>query len=212
MSTSAPYDPDFDDGASEVVVRRPLRGHVQPLNGTQIAQAKAGGHMRMMTLAGDAARREFIILRKQGQPAIRITLTHVVAFKALWQTWSEKRVEGVDDPGTTSAELLQRIAVNGRTLALSSLGSMLRGLVRGGAVRSTETGVGWRGRRTLYYPTEAGVQAFALAEMLGDGSFVQVGRTTKSWRSRSAAEPQNLFQHAARISGAAPEPIPVENT
>jgi DNA-binding PadR family transcriptional regulator len=190
---------DLDDGATEVVDQRPMRRARAPADLAKVASAAPGGRMAALHAAGMRQRRDFIILRRQGQPACRISLAHEAFFKTVWSLWTERRTAGEDDPGVTTADVQERHA----EVATSSISAALRSMVRNGALRATDQQVGWRSQRTRYYPTETGVAAFALAEYLGEGSFVQVGRTTKSWRSRNEGEPGNLFQHAKLLRGGA---------
>lgn len=203
-------DPDFDDGATEVVAAQPRRRGVAPIEIKTIAKKPAGGRVKSLTEAGDASRRDFIILRKVGAPAAKIAMTHAPVFKALWEVWQGKRTAAEPDPGVAIAEITEVLNRAGTPLAISSISSALRSLTRNNVVRSIDEHVGWRSRRTRYYPTSAGVEAYALAEVLGDGSFVQVGQTTKSWRYRDQGEPLSLFQHAALLRGWADPADPVE--
>jgi hypothetical protein len=199
LTTSA-FDLD-DDGAAEVVADRPQRPVLSPLDGAAIAKAPAGGRMRMMSEAGEAARRDFLLMRKAGQPPVRLVLTQVPIFKALWALWQAKRIAGADDPGVTIAEVSGALAAADRPTATSSISRALLMMTKNEVVRSVEVRAGRRFAAKVYYPCSAGIEAFAMAEVLGDGSFVQVGRTARAWRRRDDGEPRNLFQHAALIRG-----------
>lgn len=199
--TPEPEDYDLDDGATEVVESRPLRRGPAPIDSTKITRSPSGGGVARLLAGGDSHLREFIILRKAGKSPAKIALSHAHIFKVLWQAWEAKRVNGDEDPGVSVAEVSALLDERGAPLATSSISATLRSLIRNEVVRSIDSYVGWRGRRTRYYPTDAGVQAFAMAETLGEGSFVQVGRTAKAWRSRDEGEPSNLFQHASMLRG-----------
>lgn len=207
MSKEAEHD--LDDGAVEIVDQRPMRRAPAPVDLTKVAKAPPGGRMAALHAAGLRQRRDFIILRRQGQPALRLALAHATIFKTAWTLWTASRTAGVDDTGVTVADVQEQLPA----LATSSISAALRSMVRNGALRATDLQVGWRSQRTRYYPTETGIAAFALAEYLGEGSFVQVGRTTKSWQSRNEGEPRSLFHHARLIRGWAEpaEPVPVES-
>lgn len=192
---------DLDDGASEVVERFPRRRSAPPAELEQIAKTPAGGGMERLHVGGQSHRRDFIILRKAGTPPVKIPLAHTMIFKLLWRIWEAKRVSGAEDCGATVAELSDALKARGDVMATSSVSSALRSLLRNEVVRSVDQFVGVNGRRTRYYPTNAGIQAIALADTLGEGSFVQVGRTTKSWRGRNETEPNNMFQHASLLRG-----------
>jgi DNA-binding MarR family transcriptional regulator len=190
--------PDMDDGAVEVVAERPMRRALNPVETAKVAQAPAGGRGRSLIGSSNKHNAEFILMRRQGQTAVRIPLPHVAVFRALWSLWSERRVNGAADPGVTVADLQA-----GLQMATSSVSSALRSLVKNGAVRSVDEHVGWRSRRVSYYPTDGGVEAFAIAEHLGMGSMVQVGKTISVWKDRSEGEPLNMFDHASLLSGGA---------
>jgi hypothetical protein len=192
---------DLDDGATEVVASRPSRPSMAPLDGAEIAKASAGGRMQKMRANADAAKRDFLILRKAGQPPMRLVLTQAPVFRTLWRLWQAKRTSGVADVGVTVSEVVAAFSEAGTPLATSSVSSALRGMVKNEVVRVVDVHAGYRFSAKLYYPSAAGVEAFAIAEVLGDGAFVQVGRTARAWRRRTDTEPMNLFQHAALIRG-----------
>lgn len=201
----------MDDGATEVVELRARRRASDPIDGEKVARTPAGGRMAALTLAGDAARRDFIILRKANAPALRITLTQAPIFKVLWQLWQVKRLEGAPDAGITVAEVSDHLIAKGTPAATSSISTALRALSRNNVVRVVTEHVGWRAQRSRFYPTSAGIEVFAMAEVLGDGAFVQVGRSVKAWRGRSEGEPSNLFQHAELLRGWADPVDPAES-
>jgi len=195
---------DFDDGASEVVSRSPQRNGILPIENNTIARSPAAGGIKRLLEKGESHRKDFILLRKVGAPPIKVAIVHMGLFKALWTLWEGKRISNEDDPGVAIAEISQHLSELNQSLATSSISSGLRSLVRNGVVRSVDRYVGMRGRRTRYYPTDAGVEAFALAEVLGDGTLLQIGGTARSWHNRAATEPINIFQHAALIRGLSP--------
>ncbi|USN15417.1 middle transcription regulatory protein [Brevundimonas phage vB_BpoS-Kikimora] len=185
-----------EDGASAIVKDRPSRRVTTPKTPQEIAAKPAGGRMKAMSEAGTAHRTDFVILRKVGRPAARLYLPHAVFFKGLWQLWSAKRITGEPDPGVTQAEMRAWMEENVGPTAASSVTSAMRALVRSRAVRSVQQHVGFRAIRMHYYPTSEGVEILALAEVLGDGSFVQVGRTRAAWKNRAQDEPRSVFEHA----------------
>lgn len=190
-----------DDGATEVVHGSPRRKAMQPIVTEEIVRAPAGGRMKAMMQAGAAGRRDFIQFRKANQPAVRITLPHVGVFKAIWAVWSANRVAGAADPGVSVSDIKAHFKACGRTVTEASIHLAVRSLTKGGGLRSTDQHTGFQARRVRYYPTEHGVQAFAMAEVLGDGSFVQVGGATAAWRNRSDSEPGSVFDYATLIRG-----------
>lgn len=195
--------PDFDleDHADEVVNERPRRPAVPPIDGVAIARAPSGGRMKKLRDAGDDARRDFLVMRKAGQPPIRLVLTQAPIFQALWSLWQAKRTAGVDDPGVTAAEVSARLAEEGRPTATSSINKALGSMALNEFVRRVETRAGFRFSANLYYPSSNGLEAYAIAQVVGDGSLVQVGRTARAWRRRDNSEPLNLFQHAGLLRG-----------
>jgi hypothetical protein len=197
-------DHEDDDGAVEVVAERPMRAGVAPVTPGDIVTSPAGGRMKALSDAGDRHRREFVLLRKAGHPAVKIALPHAPVFKGLWSLWAAKRAAGSDDPGVTAPELTSWLAERGIEATISTA---IRSLSRGGAVRTVVHHVGFAATRVRYYPTDEGVQTFALAETLGLGAMVQVG-ATPAWKRRDAGEPKNLFHYASLLRGGRSAPIP----
>lgn len=197
---------DDDDGATEVVADRPTRDTHRPADIAEIARSDAGGRMKAVSQAGDRHRREFVILRKAGRPAAKIALPHAPVFKALWALWAAKRAQGSADPGVSVAELTQRLQEMGHQGAVHTA---LRALARGEAVRTVHLHVGIAAVRALYYPTDAGVEAFAIAESLGLGASLQVGSQPQAWKRRDAGEPKNLFHYAALLRGGRDTPAEI---
>lgn len=185
-----------DDGATEVVADRPARQGSAPLDGERIAKAPASRGTRFT----EAGRTEFLILRKQDQPPVRLALTQHHIFKALWALWQAKRTASAEDPGVTIAEVSARLE---GAVATSSINKALSSMVQNGMVRLVAQRAGFRSAANRYYPSSAGVEAFAFAEVLGNGAFVQVGKTSTAWRRRDEGEPMNLFQHASLLRGGA---------
>lgn len=201
MTAETDWDPD--DGAVEVVDQRPRRAAVPPAEIGDIVTTDAGGRMKALSDAGDRHRREFILIRKAGRPAVKIALPHALVFKALWSLWAAKRADGSADPGVSTAELTAWLAERGE---VPTLATALRALIRGEAVRGVHQHVGRAAVRALYYPTDAGVEAFALAETLGLGASVQVGAAPQVWKRRHAGEPKNLFHYASLLRGGRSNP------
>lgn len=194
------FDDIDDDGAAEVVSDRPRRRVIRPAEVSTIMNAKVGGR----TSHGEPARlREAVVVRKAGQPAMRLTLSHLPVFRAVWSAWSARRVAGDDDPGVAMADIDAYLEKTGQAELKTSAPGAIRGLIKAGALRTTDQHVGWAARRTRYYPTEGGVQAFALAETLGRNALVQVGGTAAAWTNRASTAPLTLFEYAALLKGGA---------
>lgn len=206
------HDPEMDDGATEVVTRQPRRRGTAPIEAGEIARKPAGGRVMTLSASGTASRRDFIILRKVGMAPARVAIPHAAVFKALWALWQAKRTNAAPDPGVTTAEISDHLTQAGAPQATSSISAALRSLTRNNIVRTIDENVGWQARRNRYYPTSNGIEAYALAEVLGDGSFVQVGQTIKSWRHRDQGEPADLFQHAKLLRGGWADPADPSET
>ncbi|USN14158.1 middle transcription regulatory protein [Brevundimonas phage vB_BpoS-Papperlapapp] len=192
------FDDIDDDGATEVVGARPRRKIVRPAEMAAIASVRPGGRI---SGSPPGARRDAVVLRKADQPALRLTLSHLPIFKAVWSAWSALRVQGADDPGVAVKDIQAYLEQTGQSALCGSVPGAVRGLVKGGALRTTDQHVGFQVRRTRYYPTDVGVQAFALAETLGAGASVQVGGTAAAWANRAADAPMTLFEYAALLKG-----------
>ena len=196
-------DPIDDDGATEVVNGRARRRITPPAEVRAIAQARPGGRIS----GGQPGKpRDAVVVRKAGQPAMSLTLSHAPVFKAIWSAWSARRVQGLDDPGVAMTDITAYLEGTGQSALVGAAPGAVRGLVKAGAVRTTDQHVGFQARRTRYYPTEAGVQALALAETLGAGASVRVGGTTAAWTNRAAEAPLTLFEYAALLKGGAVHP------
>ena len=189
------YDDIDDDGATEVVGQAPRRRITRPAEVEAIARSRAGGRA---SGSETGRKRDAVVLRKADQPAVRLTLSHLPVFKAIWASWSARRVQGSDDPGVSVKDIQGHLAKSGQC---GDVAGAIRSLVKGGAVRAVDQHVGYQARRTRYYPTAAGVQAFALAETLGAGASVQVGGTAAAWTNRAADAPLTLFEYAALLKG-----------
>lgn len=191
---------DLDDGAHEVVDIHPARGRLVSASIEEAVATAAGGRMAALHAKSAPHRTDFLILRSP-TGAAKIALAHVPVFSAIWKAWAAKRVTGAADPGVSPTDIAEAA-----DLEVSEVRTVIVSLLRNGLIRVATTHVGMRGARSLYYPSQAGVQALAFAEVLGPGSFVQVGRTNKAWTSRNHDEPGNIFQHAALLRGGA-EPV-----
>lgn len=188
---------DLDDGATEVVDGRPRRRGTASVDLAKVVASPAGGRL----VAGRAAAAEqsghYITVRTP-LGAAKIALGHASVFHDLWRCWTVKRADGVDDPGVSAGE----VTAAGET-DKARVRAALQALVRHRLVKAITQHVGYQGTRIRYYPTDFGVQTFALAEVLGAGSSVQVGRTSEAWRGRNLSEPSDLFQFAALLRGGA---------
>lgn len=183
-------DDELDDGATEVVSGRPARDPSVKLDGALIAEMPAGGRLS----AGDVSGESMVIRTSLG--SARIMLSHAPAFKALWRLWTAKRVAGADDPGASAPEIAEAAKLDIQVIRRS-----LTSLMASRLLRSAVTHVGYHATRTRYYPTELGVQAFALADVLGAGASIQIGRTQRAWQNRAKDEPGDLFSFAALLRG-----------
>lgn len=203
MNPAQGHMDDFDDEVLEGF-QQPARRDISTQSLNEAAHEVSGGRMAAVRAAGDAQRRDFMIHRGP-LGATRLTLSHVPVFRALWRVWTGKRTRQEDDPGATVGEIAEELQQD-----VKHVRNVLMSLLRNHLIRSTVRHVGWRGSRATYYPSDAGVQALALAEVLGPGHFVQVGRNTSAWRQRNLTEPGNLFQHAALLSGGASPALDTE--
>ncbi|UTC29633.1 middle transcription regulatory protein [Bajunvirus bajun] len=190
-------DDIIDDGATEVVDLRPARRVPSPGSVADAMQAPAGGKMALMRAKGENHSREFVIHRSP-LDTLKIALAHQPFFAAIWRVWSAKRIAATEDPGATIAEIASEM-----DLEPDAIRPAIASLLKNHIIRSVVVYVGRRGARARYYPSEAGIQTFALAEVLGYGSAVQIGRTTSAWNGRNKSEPSDLFQHARLLRGGA---------
>lgn len=197
------YDDIDDDGATEVVGERARRKIVRPAEMRDIAQARPGGRV---TGGQPGAVRDAVVVRKAGLPAMRVTLSHLPIFKAIWHVWSARRVQGCDDPGVAPKDITDYLDATDQARLSGMVPSAIRGLVKGGALRTTDQHYGYQARRTRYYPTDAGVQAFALAETLGANASVRVSGTAAAWANRAADAPLTLFEYATLLKGGSAHP------
>ena len=196
------YD-DIDDGASEVVGDRARRKIVRPAEVEAIAQARPGGRFN----GSQPGRvRDAVVVRKAGQPAMQLNLNHLPVFKAIWNAWSARRVQGCDDPGVAVSDIHAYLETSGQANLIGAAQGAVRALTKAGAIRVIDQHVGYQARRTRYYPTEAGVQAFALAETLGAGALVRVGGSAAAWTNRAARAPLTLFEYATLLKGGSASP------
>ena len=189
---------DFDDGATEVVHDRPMRRALDPIDIDEVSRAPSGGKVNRLAGLGLRHASEFILIRRQDQPAVHVPLPHLLVFKEIWNIWSARRALGEEESGVAVSDVQAVL-----DLPPTSVGSAMRNLLKNGAVRTVDSHIGWRSRRILYYPTEAGIEVFALAEHLGLGALVQVGKRARAWQDRSKNEPKNMFEHAYIINGGA---------
>jgi hypothetical protein len=193
---------DLDDGATEVVGVRPMRRGGAAIDLPKVVSSRSGGRLAQMRATAIEQSRNFINVRTPLGSA-RIALSHALVFHTLWRRWTANRAEGLDDPGVSMAELVADGEID-TARARAALAALSRTRI----VRVVTQHIGYQGTRSRYYPTELGVQAFAIAEVLGPGSAVQVGRTREAWRGRNLDEPSDLFQFAALLRGG---PLPVNS-
>lgn len=188
-----------DDGAAEVVETSPLRRRPTPAEVSVAAKLPAGGRLTAMRAAGARHRTDFLRVRN-ALGSVQISIPHVPVFDALWTLWAQKRADGEGDPGVSKTEIAEATGLDPKKIQ-----HILSTFRRTGIARSIVQHVGWRGTRAKYYPTDEGIFAFSLAEVLGHGSVVQVGHRVNAWRARSQDEPQNIFQFAALYRGGDPK-------
>lgn len=189
---------DLDDGATEVVDVKPARRPRPIVDAGRIANAPAGGRMAQIRVEVPDRGGDFLTLRTP-LGASKIAFSYVGVLHGLWRVWSAKRAAGEPDPGASATEVAEAAGVDPARVRTA-----LTSLVRNRVARGITQHIGYQGTRARYYPTEFGVQALALAEVLGPGSAVQVGRTATAWRGRDQDEPGDLFQFAALVRGGAP--------
>lgn len=183
---------DLEDGSTEVVDHRPARTSPPVASLEEAVESPVSG--RLEAARAKINRNDYIALRTP-LGAAQIALSHLTIFGALWRLWAGKTALK-EDGGVTAAEVAEAAQK-----PENSVRAVLKTLIHNRVVRTLSTHVGEAHIRTSYFPTEFGVQAYALAEMLGPGSSVTVGRTQSVWVSRSADEPSNFFKHAAFLSG-----------
>ena len=156
--------------------------------------------MARLDVSAERALREFVLIRDQ-TGVIKMPLGHVALYRALVRASWSKRVAGAPDHGVSVNEVAEAGGFDP-----DAIRAPLRSLVKNRAARSKTIHVGFQGTRALYYPTARGEEAIGIAEVLGEGSLVQVGRPINAWKGRNMTEPSNIFQIAQLISrGIAPE-------
>ena len=179
-----------DDGATAVVSgRKPRKGlpHREPADVALLPPGGKLGHLAQ-------PRCDAITVRQQGRTPIKMSLTHVKVFKALWQVWMEKRLSRADDLTSTVAEVTSRLQV-----PEASVREALNSLVASGVVRQGEGYVGRTGRRLTYLPLQSGIDLLAVVEYFGEGTQIQVGKKAADWLR--AQEPPNVFDFALLFKG-----------
>lgn len=176
---------------------RPPRAARSTLTPELAQQTPAGGRLAAMREKATDNLKDFILLRGP-LGAVRFSLGHATILKAIWRVWTQKRIARADDPGASISDIVEATGSD-----VKQVRNVVASLLKNHVIRSRVRYTGWRGARATYYPSDAGVQALALAEVLGPGHAVQVGRTAQAWASRSQTEPGTLFQHAALLRGGA---------
>lgn len=171
------------------MTKRPRKG--TPHRETaEIAALRPGGKLANIA----EPRRDFVTLRKQGRMPVKMSMAHAKVFKALWQIWLSKRVAKVVNLSSSVGEVSERLG-----LGDVATRAALESLVSSGVVRQTEGFVGRIQRRVFYTPLPAGIEILALAEHLGEGAQVQVGKRAADWVR--AEEPPHLFDFAKLLRG-----------
>lgn len=182
---------ELDDGTPEVVDRYPQRRTPVTAAVADVAALRPNANLEAFRAAGDSGRREFVLIRTPAGAA-KIAFTHVPVFATIVRLWMARRAEGAADPGVSPREVSEAMGV-----PPTSLQNVFVSLRRNEMIRSKVTHVGYQGVRAKYYPTEAGAQALAIAELLGPSSLVMVGGQVNAWKGRNMSEPPNLFHFAA---------------
>lgn len=184
---------ELDDGATEAVSLRPGRASPKGDDLDQLVRGSPATRMASVQAAARAGRSAFILLRRPSGVA-KIALTHAECFGAVLRLWGAKRALGEADPGVSLTEVSESLQVESKVLM-----HPIDSLLRNGVIQSRVSYVGYQGKRALYYPTEGGAAAFALAAYLGAGSMVSVGGSTNGWAARNQSEPPNLFHFAGLL-------------
>lgn len=188
------YEAEEAFGDDAVSPPRPTRSTLAP---DDAARSTAGGRLADMRLKAVDNLKDFVLLRGP-LGVVRFSVGHTPILKAIWRVWVQKRIARDPDPGASIADIVAATGENVKTVR-----NVVASLKKNHVIRSRVRYSGWRGAQATYYPSDAGVQALALAEVLGPGHSVQVGRTAQAWTSRSQTEPGTLFQHAALLRGGA---------
>lgn len=180
----------FDDG-SKPLNKRPGVPVSEP---EEVIGLTAGGHLAISRQKAHLSSQNFILLRGP-LGALKLSYSHAHIVKIVWRLWAKKRVQGVEDPGVSVAEVAEVCEADTRPYYI------LSSLVRSRVLRSVTTSTGWQGLRVVFYPTQAAIQMLAFSEILPIGSMVQIGKTSRVWKARGADIPPDLFQHAALLRG-----------
>lgn len=201
---TSPTSPDYEqeDFLEDVTPGAdfPPRAVRPPADLDAIVKSGSGGGMARLDVSAERALREFVLIRDQSG-VIKMPLGHVALYRALVKAAWRKRLDRTADQGVSVAEVAE---IGG--FDPEAIRAPLRSLVKNRAARAKTIHVGYQGTRVLYYPTQRGEEAIGIAEVLGEGSLVQVGRPVNAWKGRNMTEPSNIFQIAQLIArGIAPE-------
>lgn len=187
---------DLDDGATELLSGQAARRVGPTIEFGKIAGEPAGGRLAKARMAARHGLTHFVILRTP-LGATKIPLSYAGVYHHVWTLWSTKRLHEEADPGVTIAEIMELE----KSMASARVRQVLTSLTHSRILRLVTTHAGYQGTRTRYYPTQSGVQTFALAEVLGMGSCVQVGPASKVWLSKTGSEPTDFFEFASLLRG-----------
>ncbi len=179
-----------DDGATAVVLGRKPRKGLPHREAADIALLPPGGKLGHLA----QPRRDAINVRQQGRMPVKMSLTHAKVFKALWQSWMDKRLSGSEDLTSTVAEVTARLQV-----PEASIREALASLVTSGVVRQGEGYSGRTAKRLTYLPLQYGIDLLAVVEYFGEGTQIQIGRKAADWMR--AQEPPNVFDFALLFKG-----------
>ena len=188
---------DFDPthGDAEDVALRPLRSPPDALTVLETAALPPGTKMASSVLP-DARSSEFISFRTKSGAA-KIALSHYPVLAALWGLWARKRANG-EDAGVSVTEIVEESGI-----PEPSVWSIITSLLKNEVVSRITVSRGFGGRKARFFPTTIGVEIFAMAEYLGYGSSIQIGKNETAWADRSNNEPESFFQWAKLLRGGA---------
>lgn len=189
-------NPDFEDpthGDAEDVEFRPLRSPPDALSTQKAAELPPGTKMASRQ-PSEASSQEFITYRTPSGAA-RIPLSHYPVLAALWGLWARKRAGG-EEAGVSVAEIAEDSG-----LLEQSCWSIVTSLLKNRLISRITVSRGYGGRKARFYPTTLGQELYALAEYLGYGSSIQIGKNETAWADRSNDEPESFFQWAKLLRG-----------
>lgn len=150
-----------------------------------VAEILPGGKVKNL----EYPRKDFITIRREGRTPTKISLSYVEIFKGLWRLHLSKRLERAEPLAVSVAELVEATRIPEDLIRTG-----LKSLVASGVVRQVEEFAARSSRRLRFIPMPSGVELLAIAEYMGDGAQIIVGRKVADWVR--AEEPPNLFDFA----------------